>query len=189
MSAPPMPVDPVKAIHAPRVLQPVAFGDTQVWVSGITPGAQVTVSSDGQVIGQTNAAESIVRVPIVPVPSAVTASSSLCTLTKSGVRVDPIIPPGADGTFASAGEEYRSYGMWNAPVTADGDAFAMKIEGELYYPGDEGGKLDPNVRNLPLVIIAHGFWTPGVESYKGYDYLAKHLARWGMIVFSINMAR
>ena len=43
-------------------------------------------------------------------------------------------------------------------------------------------------RNLPLVVIAHGFWSlTGIGSYLGYDYLARHLARWGMVVFSINM--
>ena len=46
---------------------------------------------------------------------------------------------------------------------------------------------------LPLVIIAHGFHsgstTTGelVESFKGYDYLAHHLVRCGMLVFSIDL--
>jgi hypothetical protein len=47
--------------------------------------------------------------------------------------------------------------------------------------------LAEDARNLPLGVIAHGWWEGGVESYKGYDYLPRHLARWGMVVFSVNM--
>ena len=46
-------------------------------------------------------------------------------------------------------------------------------------------------RLRPLVVIAHGYQSRGVDeqvgSYLGYRWLAHHLASWGAVVFSIDM--
>lgn len=187
-SAPPVPVLALPQLQTPRIMRPVALKDAEVWVSRVTPGARVTIQSGGATIGEADAAEPIVRVPVSPVTGPVRAKVRLCQATKLGGQVTPITSPCAAGTHPAAGEEFRSYGNWLVPATADGDAFETRIEGQLYFPASAGGKrFDPDATNLPLVIIAHGYWKPGVDSYKGYNYLARHLARWGMLVFSLNM--
>ena len=187
-SAPPVAVLALPQLQTPRILRPVALKDTEVWVSRVIPGGRVTIQSGGPTIGEADAAEPIVRVPVSPVTGPVRAKVRLCQATKLGGEVTPVTSPCAAGTHAAAGEEFRPYANWMVPATADGDAFETHIEGQLYFPATAGGKrFDQDATNLPLVIIAHGYWNPGVESYKGYDYLAKHLARWGMLVFSLNM--
>lgn len=183
----PVPVLPFKDLYDPRILQPVARGDTEVWVSGVTPGARVTILSGGVTIGEADAAEPIVRVPVSPVKGSLQPKARLCWDVDFGAAVTPVTSPSAPGTFPKAGEEFRVYANWTVPDTMDGGAFETRIEGQLYFPADSSGKFHPDAKNLPLVIIAHGLWNQGVESYKGYDYLAKHLARWGMLVFSLNM--
>jgi hypothetical protein len=183
----PVPVQKAKALSAPRILEPVANGDALIWVSSVMPGARVSVESGGSVIGSTYAAEPIVRVAVSPVNGPVNATVKLCAATTGGPAVNPITEPGADGIFANSGESFRSYPDFAVPPTTDGDAFASKIQGQLYFPSDNGKDPAENARNLPLVIIAHGYWSPDIDSYKGYDYLARHLARWGMVVFSVSM--
>jgi hypothetical protein len=60
----PVVVDMFAQLHAPRLLEPLGADDREVRVSGVTPGAHVAVLSGGMVIGELDAGEPIVRVPI-----------------------------------------------------------------------------------------------------------------------------
>ncbi|HVR99280.1 MAG TPA: hypothetical protein VMW27_21850 [Thermoanaerobaculia bacterium] len=182
----PVPVETIKTVQPPRILGPVATGDTQVVVSRVAPGARVTIRSGGEILGEASAAEPVVRVGVSPVAGAVQASARLCAKSATGAALDPITLPCAPGPRPKSGERSVSYDVFTVPDHSDGGSFDIQIEGQLYYPGD-GDKLEPNLGPLPLVVIAHGYWAPGIESFKGYDYLAHHLARWGMLVFSVNM--
>ncbi|MBM4441529.1 MAG: hypothetical protein FJ027_14035 [Candidatus Rokubacteria bacterium] len=188
----------VESVQRPRILRPVAIGDTAVWVSRVTPGAQVRIRANGMLIGETAAAEPVVRVPVTPVSGPVTATANLCSLSKTSTAVTPITDPGATGIFASSGEELVQFTKWSVPATGDGDAFDTRIEGQVYFPATAKGRRDPSAKNLPLVVIAHGYWpefyvdeatgdAAEVKSFIGYDYLAHRLARWGMLVFSLRM--
>lgn len=193
-STPPVPVFQIRSVQAPRIMRPVALGDTRVWVSRVTPGARVTIWSGGEIIGEADAAEPVVRVPVSAIEEAVQAKAKLCGKTNSGASVEPIKSPCASGAFPAAAEKFVSYGKWMVPAAGDSAGFETRIEGQLYFPASGGGKrFHPDARNLPLVIIAHGYFsTPPppneIETYSGYNYLARHLARWGMLVFSLNMA-
>lgn len=55
----------------------------------------------------------------------------------------------------------------------------IPIKGRLWYP--KGAK------NVPLVVIAHGNHRFTEESYLGYDYLGKYLARQGIAMASVDM--
>lgn len=189
-------VQPVEGLHQPRVLIPVAADDTTVWVSGVTPGAWVSIKSGGALLGERRASEPIVRVPVTPVPGPIFAATRLCTHELTSATVSPIVSPCAIGTAADFGETFKgSYPPFSVPVipvsvqTGDDGGFQHKIEGQLYYPADGSGKMD-RVQDRPLVVIAHGYWDWDEEdqSYLGYAYLARHLARWGMFVFSVNLA-
>ncbi|HJQ33112.1 MAG TPA: hypothetical protein VJ866_13070 [Pyrinomonadaceae bacterium] len=184
-----VPVQPVSTVRTPRILKPVASGDTRVWLSNVMPGSHVVVRSGSSIIGEADAAEPIVRVSTSPITAAIQATARLCNKTsKSSTGVTPIKSPCASGSrFGKVGEESRSYGKFTVPKTLDGGDFETPIEGQLYFPAASGGKFNPDATNLPLVVIAHGYWSPGIESYKGYDYLAQHLVQWGMLVFSVNM--
>src|SRR5262249_49894191 len=103
----------------------------------------------------------------------------------TGTEVPPYVLPCSPGTWAT-GERYKTYKKFSVPAHSDGDAIDMPIQGQLYYPGS-GERIEREAPPMPLVIIAHGYWDQGVLSYLGYDYLAHHLASWGMLVFSINL--
>jgi hypothetical protein len=186
-SSPPVPVQSLESLHNPRVLAPVAQNDTEICVSGVTPGSHVSIRSGAAVLGEANAAESFVRIPVAPVSGPVHAEAQLCTLTATGTDVAPITEPNSVGQFANTAEKFLSFANWHVPVTTDGDAFDTSIEGQLYFPSTPDGKF-ADAEILPLVLIAHGYYLPpGIKSYAGYDYLAHHLASWGMVVFSLNM--
>ena len=67
-----------------------------VWVSGVTPGAHVSIVSGGSVIGEVDAAEPVVQVPIGPLGGAVTGatvSARLCHLTTTGNSLSAVRSP------------------------------------------------------------------------------------------------
>ncbi len=181
----PVTVQSVEEMHRPRILTPVATADTTVWVSGVTPGAWVSIRSGGAVLGEARAAESIVRVGAMPVPGPISAKTRLCTNESMSTAVSPIVSPCAVGTAVGVGETFKGD---YPPFTVDA-GFSHKVEGQLYFPADASGKM-ADVENRPLVVIAHGYWDwdEADQSYLGYGYLARHLARWGMFVFSVNLA-
>jgi dienelactone hydrolase len=183
-------------LHTPRVLPPVAVGDRQVVVSGVTPGALVSVRAGGVLVGERHAAESLVRVGVGPLGGApVEAVTRLCDLDARSGRVEPITSPCATGPEAGSGHADLDYGTWLIPLRQqpgepDDGGFSTRVRGRLYHPTDANGKLTPDVRNRPLVLIAHGLWSADEwdHSHLGYAWLAGHLARWGMFVHSIDLA-
>lgn len=177
----------VASLGTPRVMPPVALGDTAVGVSHVTPGAHVAIWSGATKLGQVDATEPVVRVPVSPVPGPVHASARLCGREVQGQQVEPIEDPCGPGPFAGAAEMFKKFDDFDVPAVTDGDPFTMPMEGQLYFPSDDGKSWARGAHGLPLVIIAHGFWQQFVDSYLGYDYLARHLARWGMVVFSLNL--
>ncbi len=179
-------VQDIDDLYRPRVLEPVAFADNQVWVSGVTPGARVSIFSGGTLLGEANAAESIMTVPVNAVPGDVKARTALCEVTSESPTVQPITSPCAVGPFVTSGEEERSYPDYPVPANPDGGDFVHPITGRLYFPADAMGNFKQDATNLPLVIVAHGYWPSEEDSYLGYGYLARHLARWGMLVYSLN---
>ncbi len=188
----------VSAVHRPRILQPVAIDDTRVWVSGVTPGCTVSIRSNGQLLGETNASESIVEVPVLPVPNSVQAEARLCELTSTSEVVHLVTNPGKKGLFTPK-EKSKDYGSFNVPSRSvntphqsspDGN-FPHPIIGQLYFPADDKGELLEQENPWPVVIIAHGyqisFFEDELQSYLGYGWLARHLASWGIVVFSVNL--
>jgi dienelactone hydrolase len=186
-SDPPVPVENPR-LAEPRVMAPVTRGETEVRVSAVTPGAHVAIWAGAMLLGEADASEPIARIGISAVTGAVHATARLCGQTARGPAIEPIDDPCGAGLFPAAAETFRKYADVAIPAAADGDAFTTVMEGQLYFPSDDGKMWARGSRNLPLVVIAHGFWSlTGIGSYLGYDYLARHLARWGMVVFSINM--
>jgi dienelactone hydrolase len=177
----------VARLEPPRIMRPVAEGDRAVWVSHVTPGAHVAIWHGGTKLGGIDATEPIVRVPVSPVPGAVRARARLCGKEVSGERVETIETPCGPGAFANAAEQSKTFPDFDVPEVVDGGKFTVPITGQLYFPSDDGKSWARGARNLPLVVIAHGFWRPMADSYLGYDYLARHLARWGMVVYSLNL--
>ncbi|CAN5538773.1 hypothetical protein BH23CHL4_BH23CHL4_15290 [soil metagenome] len=174
-------------VERPRIMTPVAEGDRAVWVSHVTPGAHVSIWQGSSLLGRVEATEPVVRVPTSPVQGAIHAIASLCGSDSSSALVEAIRSPCNDGGYNFAAEQFKKYADFDVPDVVDGAAFTMPMEGQLYFPSDDGKSWPGGARNLPLVIIAHGFWRPMANSYLGYDYLAHHLARWGTVVYSLNL--
>lgn len=184
--------------HQPRIMGPVAEGDRAVWVSGVMPGARISIRSGGFLenpkilVGEIDAAEPVVRVPIdgtlgsQPLLSIV-AQVRFCSRTiasdAESVLLSPLaIPEGG----AIEEDEELMLGSFQLPPEAGG--FLMDVRGHLYRPKA------PHQTRTPLVIVAHGFHFgtnmatgEAVDSAIGYGYLARHLARWGMTVFSVDL--
>jgi dienelactone hydrolase len=192
---------PVKVVvaedlHRPRIVGPVAVGDSEVVVSGVSPGALVTIRSGSVVLGERYTAESLTRVGVTPVAGPVTPTVRLCALQRTGARVEAITPPDAPGPEIGAGERDVDYGTVSIPTQAvpdrpDDGGFDAPVRGRLYFPADANGKPAPASGRRPLVVIAHGYWGDPVEdleSLTGYAWLARHLARWGMLVLSIDLS-
>lgn len=176
----PVPVMKLEKAHTPRILAPVAFGDTQVWVSGVSPGSRLRIMSGGQLIGESTAAEPVATVGVDQVAGPVRATASLCNVDAQGPSLDPITDPCSTGPLGGATEEFVDLGMFNVAATADGPAFTSAIKGQLYRCQQPRGAGPP-----PLVLIMHGYWSVP-DTYTGYDYLARHLASWGIVVFTIS---
>jgi hypothetical protein len=155
-------------------------------VSNVIPGSHLVVQSGGVIIGSADATESIARIGVTPVAGEISVTARLCSRTSKPDTAKPIVSPCA-GRKIKVGEKPLSYPAWHVPVTLDGGDFDMPFEGQLYFPASGDNTFARDAKNLPLVIVVHGYWVPGVESFKGYDYLARHLVQWGMVVFSLNM--
>jgi hypothetical protein len=184
-SDPAVPVESPR-LAAPRIMGPVAEGDRSVWVSHVTPGAHVAIWNGTVKLGTANATEPIIRVPTMPVPGTVHATVRMCGQEVAGGRVEVLREPCGPGNFDGSVEVFKEYADFDVPQVVDGGQFTTPVKGQLYFPSNDGKSWPSGARNLPLVIIAHGYWEPGVNSYLGYDYLAHHLARWGMVVWSID---
>jgi len=175
----------------PRVIEPVALGDTVVWVSGVTPGAAVNVHSGASVIGQVQAGDPMLPVTVRAVDAPVHVVASLGGESATGVPVTPVRDPGTTPGFPlplpQVVESDVDFGVLQVPEMqvpegVDG-GFDVPLQGRLYVRIGDGGA------PRPLVIIAHGYWgNPEEPSLRGYAWLARHLARWGMTVCSIDLS-
>ena len=191
-------VQRVNTIHKPRILGPVAINDTRVWVSGVTPGCTVAIRANGQLLGEANASESIVVVPVSAVPSSIEAEARLCDLTATSDVMHLVTNPGIGGQYAVS-ESDKDFGSFDVPQRAvntphqseDDGGFNHPLVGRLYFPSDDKGNLWKQDEPYPLVVIAHGyqeaFFEPELQSYLGYQWLARHLASWGTVVFSVDL--
>jgi dienelactone hydrolase len=148
------------------------------------------------VLGERYASESLVRVGVTPVPGPVTPTARLCAFQRTGAQVEAITPPDAPGPEADAGERDVDYGTVPIPALAvpdrpDDGGFDAPVRGRLYFPADAKGKPAPTSGRRPIVVIAHGYWghpVEDLESLTGYAWLARHLARWDMLVLSIDLS-
>lgn len=183
------------AAHEPRIVEPVALSDTEVVVSGVSPGSLVSIYSGRKLVGERYAGESLVRVGVDPVASVIRPVARLCDYAVSGDRVSPISGPHATGPYPGTGEQDIDFGDYLIPVhlTPDGSedgGFESPVRGRLYFPADSNGEIPESAKNLPLVVISHGLWYSDIEdqSHLGYAWLAHHLARWGILVLSIDLS-
>lgn len=195
------PSDPVTVQRAPRVLPeprivgPVARGDTTVLVSGVIPGALVSVHSAGALIGEGFGDESLTTITISPAPGVLEPRVRLCTRTRTGHPVEAVEYPGDARADRSFGVRDLDFGTVAVPAhatsegTTDG-GFDHPIRGRLYHPVGADGRFPSFLRRRPIVVIAHGmhYFDEQDQSHLGYAYLAEHLARWGMFVFSLDLA-
>jgi len=153
----PIAVEQRKEPYRPRILGPVAYGDREIPVSGVTPGALVTLyfgqegetkPGQGQVIGWTRAAESLVWVKTSPVPAGVEgkdrvwASSRLCKpeQVKQSSTVTVITSPAASHPRAPFGAPASPIGtrlvdlgtfMYNQPDTSEG--YSQRVDPEAGF--------------------------------------------------------
>jgi hypothetical protein len=174
---------PLSWLLPPRILGPLAVGDEAVLVSGVTPGAHVSIISQGDVIGAIDAAEPIVSVPITPLANergTALARVSLCGATANASQLtSAILSPSSIPANLQVTESTVELGDLAVPSVQDGGGYTIQLRGQLYSSGQG---------TVPLVIIAHGYFPyDDVESFKGYSYLAHHLVNWGMAVFSIDL--
>ncbi len=174
---------------APHIDGPIAWGARSVLVVGVTPGATVRIQSFGMYgfrsLGQVDAAEPIVRVPIDAAPfGLVWARTEIQGQVRRSGLVVSVPPPGAAGPYSTKEQFY-----------AAGEAGAMP--GQLYYPTNATNgyplftvvdEFGVPVHTGTLVVIQHGTppVVPSAGTYLGYEYLAAHLASWGIFVFSID---
>jgi dienelactone hydrolase len=109
--------------------------------------------------------------------------------------------PNAVGPFPVGEHEYND-GPFPLPA---GDGYAAGVTAQLRaivrYPAAMAGvdtAVNAGLMRYPLVLIVHGNHRPRkprvpppgtvpVESYKGFDYLARHLASHGIIAASLDM--
>lgn len=191
----PVEVQELGRLQRPRIIGPVAEGDREIWVSGVMPGARVSIRSGGILqnprilIGEMDAAEPVVRVPIDGIAGAQPLLAAVpqvrfCGQTATGDEEPVILSPLAIPGNIEVVEEEIDFGNFNLPASAGG--FSMQLRGHLYRRKAEG--------HAPLVVIAHGFHsgfntTTGdpIDSAAGYGYLARHLVKWGMTVFSVDL--
>lgn len=190
-------VTSIRRPASPRVLGPVALGDQEVWVSGVTPGSHLVVRMGSlmgskPIVGELDAAEPVVCVPITP-----QSQGALLTVQIEARLCDELVTGGAQSVIKSPcspiqgdngiDEETVVFGDIQVPAVSDGGNFNITLRGQFYGPSESGSG------QRPLVIIAHG-WHLGydpegnpVESFKGYGYMARHLVDWGMLVLSIDL--
>ena len=202
-SEPSVAVNPGRLAQAlePRILEPIAGGESEVWLSHVAPGSIVTVRSGGMVIGEIAAAESVIRVPVTFVPFGVpiSASARLCgSPRRSNNTVDPILDPGSPGTLSVPVRQrfkvYETRLILPAEETLDPEGgLETPLQGLWYEPD---GWSETQLAELPLVVIAHGHKEFDYEMsdvndwrrpFRGYVYLAEHLVSWGMRVFSLDL--
>ena len=179
-------VEVLDRLHTPRVLTPVAYDDRLVWVSGVTPGTEVTITTRGNEVGHLPAGEPIVAVPVERVAGTVEATVRLGDEERRSAAVRPVFYPGVPGPFSGVSELQVTYGEHQVPRLPNDDGpdggYPVGLRGLVHLPTSP----DAAATRRPLVLIAHGFWGDD-RSYEGYRWLGEHLAKWGFVVCSIDL--
>jgi dienelactone hydrolase len=104
-----------------------------------------------------------------------------------GFRVMP--DPGVDTSYAYAGTfEYDETTQGSVFVAEDNQTVPLRAV--VYFPADVANATTPAQlsaaqASYPLVVLVHGN-SSVTTSFRGYNYLAEHLARNGFIVASIH---
>lgn len=190
-SAPSAPAE-VRALgelHSPRVLPPVGGGDRAIWVSGVTPGAIVSVHAAGAQIGQALSGGPVMRILVFSVGAPVEVTTRLCGQERTSHAVAPVADPGGPGFFPGTAQFDVDYGTFRVPADGDDGGFDAHLRGRVRLPAIFGIPL-PGLR-VPLVLVAHGYWVvpeEDVHSLEGYAWLTEHLARWGFATCSISLS-
>ncbi len=176
----------------PRILGPVGIGDNQIWVSALTPGANVAIMERGRKIGEMGASDPVLAIPVRAIRRPIQAVANIGGDEARSDEVEPLADPGRSGEVAKCARRDVDYGSFRVPrnETPDGidGEFNAPLRGRLYLPSADGAQPLPGRR--PLVIIAHGHWwddEEDKESYLGYAWLAEQLASWGIAVCSIAL--
>lgn len=181
----------VRIMHPPRVMGPVRAGDTAVWVSGMTPASLVEIRDpSGTILGSKRVGESISKIPVCPVSTAIEAKVSYGgTSILSSPELLSALP--AAGSYSEYDDD-----LGITVDTPSQDDIPLKMR--VYEPASTQGI-------KPVVFMMHGANLSntcafeeaqpngttttlyGEYSYRGYEYLAQELAKRGTWVFSIKV--
>ncbi|MEO1074319.1 MAG: hypothetical protein AAFX77_18725 [Pseudomonadota bacterium] len=147
--------------------------------------------SPSKIIGEALAGETVVRVNVDTIdeeylPKSIFAEARLCDRVIAGADHRVVTSPSSVPAMIDVEETELDFGN----ITIGNGLIPMRHRGQFYRPanGVAGAA-------RPLVVIVHGFhsgWNL-IEnerfetSYLGYDYLARHLVRWGASVFSLDL--
>jgi hypothetical protein len=181
-----------------------AAGQNVTVIADIAPALSAAQASLVTWTGGTSTAN-----PLQRTVSRGTAAQTPISATFAGstiaIEILVLADPSTPGSFSVGRLEYTETeeGDFTLPVPGApaGVTFTVRRRAIVRYPADTTGTNVPvstNQTNYPLVIILHGNHRrflpsppnpPGtfVESYRGFDYLASHLASHGYITLSIDV--
>lgn len=132
--------------------------------------AQVMAIRNGATVAQSELHEMVMMDdPLTPTLSLQAVGETIYTAAS-----DPMAPAAVRTHTVAAGDGYPA-------------AFTIDIAGLVRYPASSAG-IDRPVAggSWPLAFIVHGNHAAGVDTYLGFEYLARHLAVQGFIAISIN---
>ena len=192
----PVIVGSLAALPRPRLLRPPTVGDSEVVVSAVLPGARIIVWQGSDVIGDGFASDSAARIGLArPVGEGpVRLTERLCDLEAVSDPVSPTESVEAPGEFQV--KEPIDL-LVNLPID-DPKWKSEQSSSSLWLPQ---GAPSPEEK-WPLAIFVHGLppvlkWSQDPVkdmggylddvSYTGYDYVASHLASWGIAAVSVNV--
>jgi fermentation-respiration switch protein FrsA (DUF1100 family) len=132
--------------------------------------AQIIVMLNGVQVAASNLHEMIIMDdPLTPTLSLQAVGETTYTAAS-----DAMAPAAVRTHTVTAGDGYAA-------------AFTIDIGGLVRYPATIAGADQPVANGRwPLVFIVHGNHSVGVDSYLGFEYLARHLAVQGFIAVSVN---
>jgi dienelactone hydrolase len=132
--------------------------------------AQLVVIRNGASVAESELHEII----MMDDPVSPTLSLQAVGETTYTAASDPMAPASLKTHTVTSGDGYPA-------------AFTINIGGLVRYPATSAGVDRPVAAGMwPLVFIIHGNHAPGVDSFLGFEYLARHLAVQGFIAVSVN---
>lgn len=186
----------------PRVLPGVAVGDRRVWVSGLPPGALVTIEdvNTGAILGRTATSDPILRVPCaLAVAGPVRALVAGCDDIIDDIDLVPesAVVTGLPSLRRERLVTSRWFDFGPTDVFTEPTGTEHRCWGQVWRPLVMG-------RRPRLVVILHGLPTfderanedcsglltdpsgAPTMSYRGYDEMAQALAAIGCVVVSLK---